>query len=286
MTLDDAGGVFARLWSHGNGDERGVAILVHGLGDHGGRHAAFARHLVSDGWAVLAMDLPGHGRSPGRRGIASSYDSLMKMIAAARRQMRARFGPLPQLLIGHSMGGNLAVNYLLRRHEFDGGSLQAPAGMVLMAPMLMPPEKIDRTQIFAAWGTGQLLRRIRISKPARLDQLTRNTKAAEAIENDPLQHSQISLYLATQLLAQGRFALDHASEIRTPTLVVYGQHDELIDQSACRNLAIRIGDEAECVCWPGGRHDLVHDVDHEQVTQHLRQWIGKLHAKPRLLQAA
>ncbi|WP_286178378.1 alpha/beta fold hydrolase [Rhodopirellula sp. JC639] len=275
MTVPGAEDLYARLWHRGDGNERGVMILVHGLGDHGGRHASFAKRMLRRGWAVFAVDLPGHGRSPGRRGTAKSYDSVLQIIAAARKLLWESFAEKDQVLIGHSMGGNFAVNYALRHDEFDAYGTPDLSGLILVAPMLMPPSFLDRPKIFAAWGTGQLFRWIRLSKPPRMDQLTRDDDVAERLRADPLQHSQISLYLATQLLAQGRFALDHAAGIETPTLVLLGDEDELIDQAACRNLSLRMRAWSEFVRWPGGRHDLLHDVDAEDVADHLAGWISR-----------
>lgn len=274
---------------------RGTLLLVHGLGDHGGRFREFARRVVASGWCVYAMDLPGHGQSGGRRGTAKSYDALMQMIASSREFLDARFPGVAQVLLGHSMGGNLAINYALRHREFESLSLERLAGVALVAPMLMPPQRMDRSTVFAAWGTGQLLRWLRISKPAQIEQLTNDSQMAAQINADPLQHSQISLYLATQLLAQGRFALDHAAEVELPTLVMHGDQDELIDQAACRNLVLRMQSrdsrgvlaESELVCWPGGLHDLLNDVDAPQVTECLVGWMERqTAARFRVIRAA
>ncbi len=277
LTIPNAEDLYARLWHRGDGTELGVVILVHGLGDHGGRFASFAKRMLRRRWAVFAFDLPGHGRSPGRRGTVKSYDSILQIIASSRRLLWDRFGEKDQVVVGHSMGGNFAVNYALRRDEFDSVSTPDLSGLVLVAPMLMPPTFLDRPKLFAAWGTGQLFRWIQISKPARVEQLTRDQEAAERLRADPLQHSHVSLYLATQLLAQGRFALDHAAEIETPTLIMQGTEDELIDQAACRNLALRMRDRGESVRWSGGRHDLIHDVDADAVADQMAGWMnGKL----------
>ena len=222
---------------------------------------------------MFAIDLPGHGRSSGRRGTARSYDAILEIIAQSRHYLSERFGDCDQVLLGHSMGGNFAVNYVLRSTEFDCCSAPPLSGLVLVAPMLMPPAFLDRSRIFAAWGTGQLLRWVRISKPARTEQLTRDADNAKRIESDLLQHTQISLYLATQLLAQGRFALDNASQLQTPTLVLWGDEDELIDQAACRNFTLRMRGDGEGVCWPGGRHDLINDSDAEAIADHLAAWM-------------
>ncbi len=89
-------------------------------------------------WALFAFDLPGHGASPGRRGSADSFDGLLADIGCALTDVRTRLGELPQVLLGHSMGGTLAINYALRRRQISptGRNLD---GLVLAAPMLLPP---------------------------------------------------------------------------------------------------------------------------------------------------
>lgn len=207
--------------------------------------------------------------------MAASYASILELIASLRETVASQFPKTPQYVLGHSMGGNFAANYLLRRKEFDPAWVPAPSGLLLIAPMIMPPTFLDRQKVFAAWGTGYLLRRFRITIPARADQLTSDQTRVKELEADPLMHQKISLYLATQLLAQGRFALDHARDLDCHTLVIHGDDDELIDRDACRNLAIRIGDNATSNCWPRGRHDLLNDVDADEIAERLSGWLAE-----------
>ena len=112
------------LFDADNADSNGVVIIAHGLGDHGGRYRDFAQRLNKKGWHVVAFDLLGHGESPGRRGCVDSYDGVLSDIGTVRRDVQKRLPGARQVLLGHSMGGNLAVNYALRQQEFigDGGN--------------------------------------------------------------------------------------------------------------------------------------------------------------------
>lgn len=269
-----SGRLHGRLWI-GDRDPAGVVIMIHGLGDHGGRYETLAEHLLASGWSLFAFDLPGHGLSPGGRGRVHSFTGLLADIAAARRTVRERFSSLPQVLLGHSMGGNLALNYALRRdaRQSDADEL---AALVLCAPMLLPPTPPPRPQILAAWLTGHLLPWLRVNAPVDVGALTSDPVHARAIGSDPLMHSRITIYLATQLLSQGRWVLDHARDIETPMLIMYGDLDELIDRSACDHLQMRSGSPANLVRWPGGRHDLFHDQDARQVMGSLSQWLRRL----------
>ena len=258
------------LWSPTS--PRGVVIMIHGLGDYGSRFRRFAADLVAAGWAVLALDLPGHGDSPGRRGDAK-YSDLLMHVAAARRQMSERFPGRVQVVFGHSMGGNLAINYSLRRDELHRGNPPDLGGVILCAPMLMPPRSLPRPQIFAAWLTGRMVPWWTLSAAADVGKLTGDELAAQAIREDPHRHSRLTLRLGTDLIAQGRFAMDRASDVDVPTMILFGDADDLIDQHACRHLAMRIGDHAECQCWAGQRHDLLHDTGATAVTGSIASWL-------------
>lgn len=267
------GHLSGRLWT-GEGKPAGCVVVVHGLGDHGRRYRSLAVSLTSCDWAVAAVDLPGHGASPGRRGSADSFDGLLQDVGRTMADVRDQLGDLPLVLLGHSMGGNLAINYALR----CGGLAPAgscPDGLVLAAPMLLPPNPPSRPHIFAAWLTGHLLPRLRIHRPVHPDRLTGDPDEAAAITGDPLMHASISIYLATQLLSQGRWAMDHARALEIPTLVLYGESDELIDRAACEHLSIRAGDSVNVVKWPGKRHAIFHDQPDGEVSDCLLRWLSR-----------
>jgi alpha-beta hydrolase superfamily lysophospholipase len=250
---------------------KGVLILVHGLGDHADRFAGVA-DAIAEGWAVYAFDLPGHGRSPGEPGKSSGYSKLLADVAAASQTMSDRFGDLPQVILGHSMGGNLAVNYVLRRDKL-AGHLAEPAALVLCSPMLLPPQSMPRPLIFAAWLTGYVFPFIRFGHQVDPRELTSDPSEIQAIENDAKMHSKISMHLATQLVAQGRWAIDQARQLKTPTLIMHGEDDAMIDQAACKNYAIRIGQSATLETFSETKHAIFHDRRKDDVIERLNQWL-------------
>jgi alpha-beta hydrolase superfamily lysophospholipase len=116
---------------------------------------------------------------------------------------------------------------------------------------------------------------IQIERPVDVEMLTTDREQANLITEDPWMHTRIRLYLATQLLSQCRWALDHARRIDVPALVMYGADDALIDRSACQNLAIRGGEHVTLRQWEGLRHDLFHDRGSEDVFQVISSWLGR-----------
>lgn len=267
--------LFARLWQPVDQPTVGCVVIVHGLGEHGGRYEPVVRQLASFGWASLVADLPGHGRSPGRRGHAPSYFGMLRDIDAMRSTAQQMLPTVPQVLLGHSMGGNLAANYVIRRSELDA-SLGALAGLVLSGPMFLPTNPPNRTQVFAAWATGYLVPWLTVRTPVDINKLTRNPSTAKAIRSDDLVHGRISVYIATQLLAQGRFALDHAAAIQMPTLVMHGEKDPITSYRASESFAIRAGEHVKFVSFPGMLHEIFHETEAVKVYQTLRSWLTKL----------
>src|SRR5947209_18165818 len=89
----------ARYWEAR--DPRAVVVVAHGVGEHGGCYEHVARAVVpAAGVDLLTVDLRGHGRSPGRRGVVRDYDELTSdLIAALDRAGRARPG-LPRVVLG------------------------------------------------------------------------------------------------------------------------------------------------------------------------------------------
>jgi len=253
----------------------GCVVMVHGLGEHGERYRTLAEDLATAGWASLTADLPGHGHSPGRRGHINSYRRMLVDISKMIQTAAERFPGLPIVLLGHSMGGNLAANYMLRRHEIAADAPQ-PIGLILSGAMFLPQKPPPRPQIFAAWLTGYLLPWWTIRAPVDTNSLTRNIDVVDAIRRDPLMHNRLSLYLGTQLLAQGRHALDHAEELDVPTLVMHGQADPITSFRASESFAIRVGSAARFVPFPGMLHEIFHEKDRDQVVEVMRDWLREL----------
>ena len=249
----------------------GVLILIHGLGDHADRFAGVAEAL-RENFAVFAFDLPGHGNSPGKPGRVSGFTGLLDDIALASQTMTEQFGDLPQVILGHSMGGNLAANYVLRRHELSSETV-GPAALVLCAPMLLPPQPMPRPTIFAAWLTGYLFPFFRFGRQIDPNELTSDPDEIHAIKDDQNLHSKISMHLATQLVAQGRSAIDQARHIKIPTLILHGEDDSMIDHAVSKNFAIRIGELATLRTFPKTKHALFHDRSREEVIEQLKQWL-------------
>ena len=111
---------------------RGIAVLLHSLGEHGGRYGAAAEKLSSAGYAVYRFDFRGHGRSDGPRGDVQSFQDYLSDVDAAVEHARKAFPALPLFLIGHSMGGLVAAAYAAEHPGSVDGEVTTGAAVRLM----------------------------------------------------------------------------------------------------------------------------------------------------------
>jgi acylglycerol lipase len=260
---------FVHTWAPEGTSPWGSVTIVHGFGDHGGRFAGLGNSLASMGLALLAVDLVGHGRSSGRRGCIDSYEQLLDEVELSLNWTEERWGRIPQFLFGQSMGGNLVINLALRRPE----SCHRLQGIIAGSPMLragkMPSEKFMNVGRWLAKKFPSL----RFSAPVRTSQLSQDRRAQDAYRRDRFVHSRMSLRMATCLIDSGEWALQNATQLRTPTLIMHGTEDTLTMPSASEEFVRDAGDLASLQLWNGCRHDLHDDIRREIYFQALSNWM-------------
>src|SRR4051812_3376064 len=96
------------------GEPRGALVLVHGFAVHCGLYRETATSWAARGWAVTAFDCRGHGRSSGARWHVARFDGYSADLAAVIVQARVWSPPGPVVLMGHSHGGTIALDSVLR----------------------------------------------------------------------------------------------------------------------------------------------------------------------------
>jgi acylglycerol lipase len=269
MELDGEQVRFVHRWTPSDGTPWGAMTIIHGFGDHGARFAGMATSLASLGLAVTAIDLIGHGRSPGRRGVIGSYDQMLDEVDRAVRWTEGLFPRIPQFLFGQSMGGNLVINWLLRRGT-NGVPLR---GAIVGSPMLkasnMPQEKIMNAGRWLAKRVPNL----RIPTPVQVNKLSQNRQAQDAYLRDPWVHRSMSLRLAACLIDSGLWAIENASRLPIPMLLMHGTDDQLTCPTGTEEFCQRAGGLATYSSWLNCRHDLHDEPVREQVFAKMTDWL-------------
>ncbi len=251
-----------------------VVCLVHGLGEHSGRYAHVAAALNAAGYALLGFDLRGHGKSGGPRGHTPSYDILMDDISHLLDEARTRYPDRPLFLYGHSLGGNLALNYALRRKPQLAGVISTSPALRTATP---PP----------AWKItlGKLMYKIQpgmqMANGLDRDGLARDPEVVRAYASDPLVHDRISARLALDMLQTGEWALAHAAEFPSiPLLLVHGTADRLVSAKATQEFASKIRGDCTLKLWDDFYHETHNEPQKAQVLAFMVDWLQRHTRRP------
>jgi alpha-beta hydrolase superfamily lysophospholipase len=257
----------ARDWTP-DGPARALVALVHGFDEHGERYQHVGAALAGAGYALSAFDLRGHGRSGGKRVHAESYEPLMEDVDTFLRLAGERFPGLPRFLYGHSMGGNLVLNYALRRSP-------ALAGVVATSPWLELAKAPPAWQAAAARVASRLLGGVAL--PTGLDSaaISRDPAVVKAYDADPFLQGKITPRLLVSVLDAGQWALAHAGEWKLPLLLLHGDADRITSFDASRRFAEAAQGDVTFHGWPGGYHELHNDLDKAEVLKEIVAWLGK-----------
>jgi len=243
-----------------------ICCIVHGHGEHSNRYEHVAKALNEVGITVFAMDLRGHGLSHGKKGHAKSYDLLMSDIEELLKTTRSEYTDLPMYLMGHSMGGNLVANYVIRMNtnELAGFILSSPWFKLAFDP---PAWKIKLGNFFSKVYPA-------ITQPSGLDvnSISRDQKEVQAYVNDPMVHDQVSAGLHAMITEAGDYALNNTEKVKLKGLIYQGTGDQIIDWKATE----RFADQIEGVTFTaldGAYHEPHNDLTKDQVIEMVKQFI-------------
>lgn len=249
-------------------DPKAVVILSHGLAEHSGRYAHVAACLVRHGYGVYALDHRGHGRSQGRRAqidrMAYVVDDLHTFVGLVRSEQPAK----PQFLLGHSVGGAVAVNYALEHpDELAGLVLSAPAVVIENAPAV----QVRVGKILSAIAPGFPL--LALDGTA----VSRDTAVVHAYDTDPLNYrGKIPVRTLAELVDTAEQVPDRLGDLRLPILLLQGTADRLVPLSASRLVHDRVSSPDRTLrLYEGLYHEVFNEPERDQVLADLCDWLER-----------
>lgn len=259
--------LFGRVWQPTN-QAKAVVGLIHGLGEHSGRYAHLAERFAQDGIAMIAFDLRGHGRSEGKRGDAPSFEAYMDDLCSFQQQIEQRFAKIPCFLYGHSMGGLLLLNFLIRHQPQIAGAVSSAAG--LHTPLT--EQKIKMALVQSLSG---LFPKLALPSGLDADAISRDQEVVQRYKSDPLVHRLVTLRMAQATIPAIEFVFQNAAKISVPLLILHGTADRLTFPSGSEELAHKVP-HARIVLFEGLAHELHNEPEKEEVYQTVLQWISDL----------
>jgi alpha-beta hydrolase superfamily lysophospholipase len=257
---------YLRGWEP-NEKPKAVVALVHGHGEHVGRYHHVGKAFTRAGYTLIGFDLRGHGKSGGPRGHTTSYDALMDDIADFLTQVSKRYPKLKKFLYGHSLGGNLVLNFVLRYKP-------RLAGAIVTGPWLKLAFEPPAVQVTLARVMNKIAPAYTQDSNLDTTALSRDAEVVKAYDEDPLVHDRISARLYMGIHDSGLWALDHAAEFPVPLLLMHGTGDRLTSSQASRDFAERGGKKVTWRTWEGWYHELHNEPGKAEVLKAMIAWMN------------
>lgn len=245
---------------------RAAALLVHGLGAHGGWFESLGRRLKVRRVYSLAFDLTGFGSRKVERFV--TYEQWLEDLMLAAGRLKEETGGKPMFLIGNSMGAVIAA---------QAASTLGPAGLVLLTPGF---EGYPGT-FTLSYRLRTILRALinpecEFSLPYDWQTISRDPSVRQWIAADSDKRLAVPGKMAIELLKLTRRALEAGKIIQCPTLMVTAGDDRIVDNRASERFFKRLScagkehrhfDEA----W----HDLPFDPAVDELVEDLVQFMTR-----------
>jgi alpha-beta hydrolase superfamily lysophospholipase len=249
---------------------RALVAIVHGLGEYSGRYSALAAALVKGRFTCVSLDLPGHGETSGPRGDIPSWpklrDAIVPAMFTASRGLPDQPAESKRILLGHSMGGVIALEHALAHPK-------GLSALVLSGPAL-------RTTI-PPWWKLALANVAKMATPTAgfpngldIDGISRDPEVVRAYREDPLVHEKVSprTYFAFAEAAQA--CRRDIRGLDVPTVMYQGMADRVVDPKGALEAAAAAPHEMlRFVTLTDGYHEVFNDIGRESTIRDLLAWL-------------
>ena len=248
------GSIYFRVWDAMQAEAN--VVIAHGYAEHGGRYDHVAEALADAGFVVWAIDHRGHGLSDGERGDIVSWESAVADLDLLVDRATEELAGRPTFLIGHSLGGAIAVAYTLAHGDrLAGLSLSAPA-------LQLPPALLELADP--------------ADMPSVAEAISTDPKVIEAYISDPVVFQGPLPLNMLQLMASIGDLVARLPEIDVPLQIMHGSGDLLIPPTALRTVVSAVSSEDVMArLWPGLFHEIFNEPTDGAVVSAVVEWIGE-----------
>lgn len=219
--------LFGRHWPTEN--PKAVMALVHGFGEHCGRYANMAAHLNAQGIAVVGLDMRGHGKSAGKRGVVKSYEDFRNDLDALLTHTRALYPGAPVVLYGHSMGGGIVLDH--------GARNPSALPIIASAPFIRLTDPIPGALRAFIKFMGRVWPAGAISQPIDGTKISNLGEEQTLYIEDSLNHGTLGFRLAEAMVATGERLSADAKNWDRPLLLLHSHADQLTSFQASADFA-------------------------------------------------
>ena len=248
-------------------EPKAVVILIHGHGEYCLRYEHLAEFLNKNDVSMYAFDHRGHGRSGGKRGHSPSYEAMIGDVADFVKLAQAESAGLPVFVYGHSMGGNLVLNYGFTNPI-------GVKGVICSSPWIKLAFAPPKSKVMMANLLEKIYPSLTLASGLDASALSHDEELCRKYAADPLVHDLVSVSLYNGMYRNGLNALDKAAGFKMPMLLFHGNQDRLTSFAASKEFAQAAGSNVTFKEWDGLFHETHNEPQKAQVFEYVMNWIN------------
>lgn len=247
-------------------------VIVHGIGEHGGRYLHFPHYLKGSLDLIVAPDHRGHGRSEGLRGHVSRFtdyeDDIALAIQRLDEKLKKRYGKSEIHVLGHSMGSLILLGMLHRHQNLPIRSATASSPLIGLRIPVPVVKKYAAIAISRLWGHLQMETELDVSH------LSHDREVQETYQKDRLVHPKITPKLFLGMQASMAAMAKKEQPFPYPLLAIIPMDDPIVDPETALQFyrSLKINDK-QLKTYPGFLHESFNEIGKERVFEDLEAWI-------------
>ena len=261
---------FLQSWSKSETHPKACVLITHGLCEHSGCYAHVAKTLCDRGFLVYAWDLQGHGRSQGPRGFIKNFNDFSKDLTSLIKKIQKSLDhPLPFHLIGHSMGGLITLQVLLKK------SCPKITSIVLSSPLLKLSMSVPAIKKTLAKWLNQFWPGLTLNSGISHQFLSRDPKMLEIYAKDPFRHSKVSAPLFLGMMATMKRIPKQVHKLKTPVFFQLAGEDRVVNTQSSLHLFETIGGPKKLKVYKDSYHEIYNDINKEETITDLGDFLER-----------
>ncbi|MEA2442692.1 MAG: lysophospholipase [Thermoleophilaceae bacterium] len=249
-----------------DGDPRAVIVLAHGASEHSGRYAWTGEQLAARGYAVHAIDHRGHGKSEGPRAVIDRMSNAVEDLHTLVERAAVKHAGTPLVLLGHSMGGAVALSYTIE-HEDALDALVLSGALAALEAASPVQRAAARVLSVVAPNLGV----VGIDSSA----VSRDPQVVTDYDSDPLNyHGKLPARTVAELSQAIDGYPDAVSQFKLPMLVMHGGADRLTPVAGSEMVVERAASEDKTfVRYDELYHEILNEPERQQVLDDIADWL-------------
>lgn len=249
-----------------DGDPKAVVVIAHGGGEHSGRYEYVGEHLTGAGYAVYALDHRGHGRSHGKGANIEGLDLVVADLDGFVSLAGDRHRGLPVFLLGHSMGGAIAISYAVRHQDRLAGLVLSGAAADVAA--------LSKVELVASRVLSRIAPGIGVFG-VDSSTVSRDPEIVRAYDADPLvHHGKLPARTIGELVAAGLRFPEDVRRISIPLLVMHGSADALTPPAGSEMVHANASSADKALkLYDGLFHEILNEPERDQVLADVTSWL-------------